>query len=366
MVVSMLSVSGAAGAGVDHTYGDIVLGAAPPSVLVGQNESDTTVHLFPEQTNVPLSSAVDVDMSVPYTLYDPPDGRTLATIPSSTMVNSYYLQFDPVSGVRRALGSVTFDEPILGVIANGNQPPGIDTLSPSNFLGAPGTAYVSLPSYLGLETSRDKLWLYPGILAFDIVGNSKADHIRVITAASGAADPTEIPVITANLHIDERYYSAVLENRSIISSMKGPAINPLITDPTVTGAYVHVYSSTDSACYFLPPSNWSPSARGFVYLDQAQSNSPCTASTLRFKLLGFKCLGTSVAFSLDEMTQGTVNVDVTFGDVRYCTTLGAPYVQQDEGAFDLVEYPDARGRFWANRRASAPPFGPCPPPGSCP
>lgn len=362
----VFSWAGICAAGVAATSGAVQLGAAPSSVAPGQNESNTVIRLFVERLDEPLSTGLDVDMSSHYTTWDPPIGATPASIPSSTVVSSYYLQLDPLSGFRRLKGSVTFDEPILGVIAQGL--PDIDNLGASNFLGFPTTIYPSGVNYVGIETTTDNLRLYPTSLSLDIATISTGvDHVRVITAATGTpAPPTEIGVGGKKLAIKDRYRDELPFKRSLAFVARGPSVNPLIVNPVVTGAYVQVFSASDSICMHLPASGWFPVASGYKYVDQAKANGPCTVAKIAGNAINLKCppnpLGSPVVgYVLNEASQGTVNVDFSFGSVHYCSTFAPPYVGVDFGVDPLLE-PYGYGFFGAS---NAPAPGTCAP-SSCP
>ena len=185
--IAVLCCSPIADAGIVATTGQMTLGPPLDSVVPPANEDNTTIHLFVEQTDVSLAANVDVDMITPST-YDPPNGRTPGTIPMGTIVSSYYIHFDPVSG-SDASGSVTFGEPVLGVIAKGDVSyfGNINTLGPSNFLGAGGTSYPDLENFLGIEDdpSPDMVTMYQATVAVRFRAGSPGDRVRVITAATG-------------------------------------------------------------------------------------------------------------------------------------------------------------------------------------
>jgi hypothetical protein len=350
------------------TTGDVVEIAAPASVATNQNESDTNIHVFAEQAGVVLGSPLDVDMTAPDTIFDPPTGGSPGTIPAGTTVNSYYLQLDPVSGSKRLKGAVTFAEPILGVIAISDPALGGDKLSPSNVLGAPGTTYPAPAPSVGLEASTDNLRLYSSTLALDMVANV-VDHVRVITAPLAPPDPTEIGSIGKKLAIKDRYRDALPWRRSLAFKSSGDAILPLLVDPQTTGAFVHVYSASDSWCTQLDASRWAGTgAYGHVYNDSFLTAGPCSRAVMAGNTLKLKCPGGPPGsppihpITLDEPSQGTIYVDVTFGPIRYCTVFdGSTGV--DYGV-DLANNPDDYGFFGA---ANQPAPVVCPtPPSPCP
>jgi hypothetical protein len=123
-------------AGIVSTTGQVDLLSSPPaSVKPGQLQSNTDIFAFTEQTDIKLSSAVNVDITSPGT-YTTDASLTPGTISAGTSVASYFLHSDPQNNDSIYDGSVTFSTPILGVIVLSG------TLSNSDVqLGATGTAY---------------------------------------------------------------------------------------------------------------------------------------------------------------------------------------------------------------------------------
>lgn len=196
--------SGVASAAIIATTGDVQVEAPPTSVVPPNHAEDGVIHLFQEGTpGHILLSDVLADMTVHYTTYDPPSGRTLGTIPMGTVVNSYYIHFDPATA-GAGLGSVTFSEPIIAVIAEGDEttetaitdPPG-DTLGPTNAeLGDPGTTYPDNDELLGIEDGPDRLTLYEATLSMFFGAGSPGDRVRILTAQDGT------PVLCGNGTLD--------------------------------------------------------------------------------------------------------------------------------------------------------------------
>src|SRR5262249_39778301 len=91
----------------------------PPRVAADAFESNTTIAVFYELQNVALSTPLDVNATQPK-VYEEGSGNTSGTIDAGTEVNSYLIHFDKVGGSGTFLhlsGSVTVDEPILGLIS---------------------------------------------------------------------------------------------------------------------------------------------------------------------------------------------------------------------------------------------------------
>jgi hypothetical protein len=92
--------------------------------------------------------------------------------------------------------------------------------------------------------------------------------------------------------------------------------------PNVNGATVHVYSSSDDFCLTLPADgNWTVMTDKVQYKNKVNKNS---AQVKNGKLI-VKIKSDDITYSLDEATQGHVNVQVQFGDgVRYCIRCNTP------------------------------------------
>jgi hypothetical protein len=167
----------------------------PASVEQGQTESDTDILLFNEQTNFTLPSSVFVNISAPGSYVFPitspsiPSPLTPATIPAGTVVDSFFLHFDPVGStfppIVTADCSVTFDCPIIGVAAFSTYQSVVPAdLDNSNGLGAAGTTYPGLgvEPFWGLE-ERDIVTISSDSLTLTVHLESSlfTDNIRVIT-----------------------------------------------------------------------------------------------------------------------------------------------------------------------------------------
>jgi hypothetical protein len=122
-------------AGIAATTGAIVSVTPPASVLKGEFESDTAIHLFKEQEAIELTNNVAVDIQDAGTYTGNNALLTPGTVEAGTCVNSYFLHMDPATGGIYLSGSVTFDEEVLGLVALNDQ------LDASDWLGAPGTFY---------------------------------------------------------------------------------------------------------------------------------------------------------------------------------------------------------------------------------
>jgi len=164
--------------------------SAPRTVEVHKLEDSSAAKFFAEKQNVVLGSSLTVDVSAVGT-YSQEAGFRPANILAGTRVNSFYLHADRVGQPAAfvfARGSITFNEPILGVQATQAG------LNQSDLLGAAGTVYPKVgrevdgndrqnPDTFSISSDRRTL-----TFAFQTSTNS--DDVRIITASSplGAAD----------------------------------------------------------------------------------------------------------------------------------------------------------------------------------
>ena len=151
--------------------------SAPLSVKVGELRSNTEIFAFAEKQGVTLGTDLNVDLR-PYPLSGP------GSIPAGTTVDSHYIHFDP-STTTSLSGSVTFSNPILGVIVRTSLLPVSDAT-----LGATGTDYAGTT---GARGSRDGDTVTISIDGLTVTVNLTAvntgrDDIRVVTISSEKVD----------------------------------------------------------------------------------------------------------------------------------------------------------------------------------
>lgn len=134
---------------------------ASPAAVGEDNFGNNNVRAFNERQLVTLSSALAVN--------------TGAAIAAGTVVRSHTINFD-LSRSRTVQGFATFNTPVLGLIWSRAN------LIASNFLGAPGTTYLT-PSALGFENNADSASFLGKTVTFSLEANSPGDTFRVVTAA---------------------------------------------------------------------------------------------------------------------------------------------------------------------------------------
>jgi uncharacterized repeat protein (TIGR01451 family) len=173
-----------AGANITATGGAVInLATPPPSVKLNALENATKVNTFDEAQGKTLTAAIAVDGVNPGTYSTFPSGT--AKIPVGTVVDSHLIHSDIPSRnyTSRRIGTVTFADDILGVVASTAK------LAASDSLGATGTLYAGTTQWRGLESSENG-WATGGdkytisadrrTLSFDIQ-TLVMDEIRVIT-----------------------------------------------------------------------------------------------------------------------------------------------------------------------------------------
>jgi hypothetical protein len=183
-LVSAGALAAVAGATIVSTSGQVTLIAAPPSVLIKDLVSDTTMFAFNEQQCVAAPTNILVDITGPGT-YDDVSKLTPGVIPAGTLVSSHYVHADKVGNDPPPLnleGSITTDTDILGIAIRK------DALDSSDVLGNPGTLYPTGRSYRRLQLGQ-------GDFVIDEVNNRTVvvhsnvelhtDDVRVITRCGG-------------------------------------------------------------------------------------------------------------------------------------------------------------------------------------
>lgn len=197
--------------GVTSTSGQVTLINPPPSVLndptaggIQPLEADNTAFLFLEQENFVLPSDIPLDVTVPaaYNITNPTP--TPGTATTGTTVNSYYLNSNPIgkpapfsANEKTYIGSITFDNPILGLAYQ------IGTIASGNgLLGNPTTLYLpgtdpglgvnfSFTFKNGTVVARDAFTLTDDrkTLTFNFTTASGVDQLRIITLGATQTVP---------------------------------------------------------------------------------------------------------------------------------------------------------------------------------
>lgn len=171
-------------AGIIATSGGVVVVSPPASVEQQVFESNTEIRIFVEQQELQLNSTLAVDISQPG-LYDSESSLTSATLAAGIEFNAYFVHVDPEGGAqdpRPFDGSVTFDEPIFGLIVLDQT---LDDTDP--ILGLAGTAYATGSQLHGLDFfPQDAVTISDDrrTLTLNLKAGGMVDQLRVITLSN--------------------------------------------------------------------------------------------------------------------------------------------------------------------------------------
>ena len=158
--------------------------SVPSSLKEDAVQSDRSIHLFLEATDVTLTRDVTVDITKPGH-YQGHQGLSVA-LRAGHKVDSYLIHWDPASSdmlTQIASGGVTFRRPIVGLIISDGWLSASDSL-----LGTATTEYATYMVSRGLETvgdtvefSQDRL-----TLQLQLRAPTAIDEIRILVAAPTA------------------------------------------------------------------------------------------------------------------------------------------------------------------------------------
>ncbi|TMA39558.1 MAG: hypothetical protein E6J79_02895 [Deltaproteobacteria bacterium] len=175
----------------------------------------------------------------------------------------------------------------------------------------------------------------PGFTVVDFAGGIGGKRLRVRDKAIDAS---------------KRKLKALSKDPRFLAGAVGSA-----DDPTVSGAVLTLANPTTGETFSapLPAGNWTaaplniPGNQSYRYLDRSLAAGPCNSVIVHSgKLLLATCVGTGLGFSLDEPTQGSLDVRLTIGTAfEYCMHFGGT-VRKDQptsgaslGFFDAADGP---------------------------
>lgn len=179
-------VAGTASADIINVTGAFVEISPPASVLLGDLESNTEIFAFAEMLGIDLES-LEVDITLPG-FYDELADLTPGVIFPETPVDVFFAHADPVGAENfvQFIGSITFDQDILGVIVLTSNLDATD-----DGLGHPGTQYpTGLIRGRGMDfagANFDFITLSEDrrTITVDWRARHSVDQIRIITAVPG-------------------------------------------------------------------------------------------------------------------------------------------------------------------------------------
>ena len=156
-------VSGALTGGSAFTNGgSFQFLATPPAIVGNDNQQSNNLFAFNEKANAALLVNITPDFG--------------SALLAGQKFNSHFVFFDPDPFAAWHWSSVTFDAPILAVLAVTAKM----NASDASF-GLPSVTYLT-PAARGLETNTDRFSVSGNTLSLDWTASDPGDYIRVLTA----------------------------------------------------------------------------------------------------------------------------------------------------------------------------------------
>jgi hypothetical protein len=122
------------------------------------------------------------------------------------------------------------------------------------------------------------------------------------------------------------------------------SLDPTVGSPVVDGAALHLFNplTGERQCFALPAANWVVTpGRTYVYRDGAMTAGPVRSAFLKNGRVKVVARG-AITYTLDEASQGEVEVDFLSGDgPRFCARFGAPVA--DKAGIFLARHAAAVG-----------------------
>jgi hypothetical protein len=184
-MISVALVVPAAADLTSYTTSTVQQLSLPASLNVNQTQSNTYIRIFEEQQGVALTTALAVDTLGAAGTYDSATDLVAGSVDAGTLVNSYLIHVDPIDypgGLRAYSGSITFGDPIRGLIITRS---GLEATDYS-LGGASDTTYWWTGGNVanrGLEWGGQDLFTISGnTLTLNLKAAEAIDNIRVIEA----------------------------------------------------------------------------------------------------------------------------------------------------------------------------------------
>jgi hypothetical protein len=175
-------------AGIVSQSSSVSLAPTPPAnIRQGVTENNLAVLTFVERQSFPLSEALTVDISLPGMHPVAGDPHfTIDTIDAATLIDSYYLHFDPIGQPPNGnavfiSGFVTFDRDVLGIITKNG------TLADANALIGLSSVKYPTGDFQGVELFDEGSYITLSddlrTVSFGLPVGPHADNLRIVTAA---------------------------------------------------------------------------------------------------------------------------------------------------------------------------------------
>lgn len=159
----------------------------------------------------------------------------------------------------------------------------------------------------------------------DIRNAGGTDTDLVAARVGGPVSGRKISFTQSDLNSNRNKLTVDIRDRGLILPSPGGA-----ADPTLVGASLVLFNpvSAETDTYALPAANWTVSGdvtqlRGYAYRDSETTAGPCKSIKLRKGgRLKVKCAGPSLAFTLDEASQGALGISLQFDTLDACALFG--------------------------------------------
>ncbi len=172
------------GGGSVTLEGQVELIPSPQSSVFNTLEDNKIVWMFQEREAYDLPSTIDVDISQPGRYTN--NRKTPGTVPAGTMVDCYFLHFDPIGGTNTTTNGqvITFTDEILGYVVH---TPTLD--STDRILGSPGTVYSTGQGSRGFEGVEDVEISDDGksFIIHHYQSTFPGEEVRILTKPGGLA-----------------------------------------------------------------------------------------------------------------------------------------------------------------------------------
>lgn len=159
----------------------IILNPAPTSVAPNSLTSNTKIYGWAEQQGFTLTQSLVVDANAAGS-YNGGQTYSTSTISAGTIVNSFLLHYDKVSGNPTITANFTFSSQILGLIFT------VTNLDASDLLRPLGQS-MNVGGQRGLDDSGDIVISNDLRTLTFIAGGTNIDQVRVITDIASVPEP---------------------------------------------------------------------------------------------------------------------------------------------------------------------------------
>jgi cysteine-rich repeat protein len=150
--------------------------------------------------------------------------------------------------------------------------------------------------------------------------------------AAGVADAYDEPLAGTKLKLRSVSSASGTRHESLTLSLRGPSLLPAGTDaPNLVGVILQIHAASgETADLSLPPCGWSSFVGGYKFKNR-NLPTPVQSAVITTKIVKLKAR--SVGISLDEASQGAIDVALLSGAPRYCALFGGTVLRDAPGYF---------------------------------